>query len=297
MAGIIIRRGAIIGGMLSLLATPAIFSQQFEWKGDVVMGSGTYTLSERTNTKAIVNTFAWTSPRFRLEVSIPFMDQDTPYVRFVGGMPSPTGRHDGMHPEPHDGGKMDHGGGHGGGGGGGGGPIEVPDPETLDFDQRGLGDPILRFDAVILGDLSLGRALGAWAAVKAPIAGTNSGFGTGEWDVGGGLAFAYNSGRTWYWAEAGYWLLGDPVDYELIDPFFLRLEFDHRIGPGAWSVGAAVDGSTETVDGAGGRSVVSANVKRHFMVGRRIEFKIGAGLTEASPDWIASFGWRVPLGH
>jgi len=281
--------GILIASTVAVLAAGTSFGQQFEWKGELIWGSGTYTMTERTNTKAFVNTFTWSNDRIRVEIAIPYIDQDTPFVRFAGGMPVPTGRHHADAPNP-----KDHGGG-GGGGGGHGGPIEVPDPGTLNFDQRGLGDPILRVDAVILGDLSFGRALGVWAAVKAPIADAGSAFGTGEWDSGCGLAFAFNTNQTWFWAEAGYWLLGDPSEFDLINPFVVRLEFDRGIGSGNWSLGAAFDGSSETVEGAGDRAVLSGALRRHFKLGRHIELKVGVGLTDASPDWVTSIGWRLPF--
>ena len=67
------------------------------------------------------------------------------------------------------------------------------------------------------------------------------------------------------------------------------------MGSGRWNIGAAFDGSTESIDGAGNRGVLSAGLKRHLRKGRQIEVRIGAGLTDASPDWVASIGWRLPL--
>lgn len=308
----IIRWLLIVVGLVGV-ASGTAFAQQFEWTGNLMWGSGTYTLTERTDTKAFVNTFAWSNGRIRVELAIPYVDQDTPYVRFVGGIPAPTGRQAGA--GGGGGGGTGGGGGGGTGGGGGGGtgggggggkgggsgnnspahPVEVPDPDTQEFDGRGIGDPILRVDGVVLGDLSLGRALGLWAAVKAPVADVTSGFGTGEWDTGGGLAFTFSTNNLWFGAEAGYWLLGDPVDFELTNPFVLRLEIDRSVGTGPWSLGARFDGSTETVDGAGNRAVLSGIFRRYFKHGRQIEMRIGAGLTDASPDWVVSFGWRLPL--
>ena len=46
--------------------------------------TGTYTLSETTETRAFVSTLTWTSDLLRIELSVPFIDQDSPYLRFVG---------------------------------------------------------------------------------------------------------------------------------------------------------------------------------------------------------------------
>ncbi|MCK5379643.1 MAG: hypothetical protein KAJ78_09570, partial [Acidobacteria bacterium] len=105
----------------------------------------------------------------------------------------------------------------------------------------------------------------------------------------------YGANRTWFLAEAGYWLLGDPGEFEFSDPFVIRLEFDRSVGSGRWSLGGRFDGSTETVEGAGDRAVLSGALRHHFKAGRNLELKAGAGLTDASPDWVASIGWRLPF--
>jgi hypothetical protein len=282
---------------LSAAAVPA--ADGLTYNGSLGVFTGDYTLSEDTTTVVLFNGLAWSHGRWRVAVDLPLVYQDTPYVSYVGGIPVPTGRRwsQGDSPGPSavaaasQEGTQTQAGNPGGGSGPGspqqGGEVVVPDPDTVEFDETGVGDPLLRFD-VRLTDA--GRASwGLFAGAKAPIADEESGFGTGEWDFGGGVTYGASAGRGRIFGELGYWVYGDIELYELDDPVVATLGYTSPFGD-RWSWLVALYGASTAFDEVDGPVEASASLRRAFDRGA-LSLTLGAGLTETAPDLRLTLGW------
>lgn len=282
---------AALATLAAAAGAPPAAAGELLYTGTLSGASGDYTLSEETTSVLLLTGLSYRTERWRLSGSIPLIYQDTPFLSYAGGTPVPTGRRFG------DGSGMD-GDGNGDGGGNGSrsdrgrGPVIVPDPDTLDFSETGVGDPLLRVDLEIAR--GGGSTAGVFASVKPPLADEDSGFGTGEWDAGGGVTFSRRAGAGLLLVELAYWSFGDLPDLELEDPFAASLAYGRPVGGGAVSWLAAVSGFTETLDGADGPVELSLTFSRQRPEGgRRLSLTVAAGLTETAADGRVALGWSV----
>ncbi len=274
---------------------------QFTYSGSLQYASGDYTLSETTSSFLLYNGFVYRKGKWSFTASIPLIDQDSPYVTYAGGTPVPSGRRQGV--DTATTGTMGSGGsgttnGAGttnGPGTGRGGTVIVPDPQTLDFDESGLGDPVFRADFAVLQSQASGVRFGLYGAAKPPLADEDSGFGTGEWDYGAGVTVSRRVGSTLFLADLGYWIFGDLPDFELEDPFAYSIGVGRLLEGGRYSVLGSVSGYTETVDGVDGPIEAGFTVSRLARSGRSFNVTLSAGLSESAPDYSISTGWRVGL--
>lgn len=267
-------------------SAPALAGGELAWNTSLSWATGDYTLSEDTSTAMLLTGLSWRQGRWRLAGSIPLIYQDTPFVSYSGGVPIPVGRRHATESPPAGMGGMSQGSGHGGG-------VPVPDPDTLDFDETGVGDPLLRAD-VRLSRADAAARFGVWAAVKPAIADETSGFGTGEWDAGGGVTLSGRAGEGLVLAEVGAWSLGDPPDLELEDPLSWALSYGHPVGDRG-NVLAGVAGWTETIDGADGPVWASLAAGRRLRGDSFLTVTATAGLSDTAADWSLALGWSVPL--
>ncbi len=260
--------------------------------GSFQHASGEYTLSETTRSSLLFNGLSYRKGRWSFSASIPLIYQDSPFVSYAGGSPVPAGRRQGM--ETQDGTDGGTGGIHGEGSGKGG-TVDVPSPDTLDFDKSGVGDPLFRADFAVSESRAEGPGFGVYAVAKPPLADEDSGFGTGEWDYGAGITISRQAGSILFLADLGYWVYGDLPDLELKDPLTFSLGLSHSLSGGRLLVGASVWGSTETVDGVDGPLQIGITASRLVGSGRSYSLTLSAGLTESAPDHSLSVGWRVGL--
>jgi hypothetical protein len=168
------------------------------------------------------------------------------------------------------------------------------DPETppAELATTGVGDPVLQLDYIVMSRPGIRDSLGLFAAVKAPVADVDTTYGTGEWDTGAGVGYFYPLAKTGVYAEASYWLLGDPPGLELLDPMRLRVEVVRRLGS-RWRGALAVDGSTEVVEGAGESVVLEASALRSVSPTAETGVFLAVGLTSGAPDIVLSWEWRL----
>ncbi|MDY7093009.1 MAG: hypothetical protein SX243_08565 [Acidobacteriota bacterium] len=279
------------------VAGPAL-GQSGDWSysGSLQLASGDYSLSETTRSLLLYSGLTYETGAWTLSASLPLIDQDSPYITYAGGTPVPSGRRLGQ--DGDSSGTDGTGSGSSmGSGRGGRGVVEVPDPDTLDFDQTGVGDPLLRLDWRRAGD-SAGPRFGVYGAVKPPLADEDSGFGTGEWDYGAGLTLANRLGRSLLLADLGYWVYGDLPDLELEDGLSYSLGLGRSWAEGRYSALASIFGATEIIDGAEAPLQASLTLNRSLGAGtkaaaRSLSLTVGAGLSDASPDFSIAAGWRI----
>lgn len=287
--------------VLAMAAFPAVAmaadgqEAQLTYSGSLQFASGTYTLSETTRSVLLFNGISYQKGRWTLSANIPLIYQDSPYVTYAAGTPVPSGRRLGETSGSSSGSTSSGTTSGSASGRGRGGTVIVPDPNTLDFNETGLGDPVLRADFSAFERPAQGLRLGVYGAFKPSVADEDSGFGTGESDYGAGLTVAKKIGSTLFLADVGYWVLGDLPDLELEDPVAFSVGVGRSLAGGRNSVLASVSGLTETIAGTDGPLQAAFTWSRLTPTGRAFSLTLAAGLTDSSPDYSVSTGWRVGL--
>ena len=131
--------------------------------------------------------------------------------------------------------------------------------------------------------------------MKAPLADEETGFSTGEWDVGGGIAWLHQVARTRIRVEATYWRLGQPPDVTLKDPFTYQLQVGRFLADGGILIEASVFGRTETIAGDGGTHLLGLSTE-HAVRPRTFFFaSLSLGLSDTAPDVALVLGMRFGL--
>lgn len=272
-------------------------AQEATWDLSLRTASGRYTLDETVTSVLLVNQATLSFSGLFLEAALPVVWQDSADVLWVGGGVMPVGPHggDGHHGGP--GGDPDGPGGGQPGGGGGGGKAEAPGPAAADFDHLGVGDLYLTAGwTVVRGALGHGRAA-AFASVKVPIADRGSGFGTGEWDAGAGVALGRTTDQVSLQARVAWWTFGDTPELELDDALVAEVAALRSLAGGRWAVGASAWGRTRTVEGVEGPVAAGVTVSRRLTGGGSVYATAEAGLTESAPDVALVLGWRAAIGR
>lgn len=274
-------RRAAAGCACALLAVAPAASAQVAYHGSIQYATGTYFFTERTNS---VYLFSGLSASFRpatFGASVPLILQDTPWISYGGGglVASGGAEHDSV------GGRMS----------GRRGRLALPD--TASFAELAVGDPVGRLDVKLWDERGALPAVRAVAVAKAPLADVDRGFGTGEWDYGGGLSLAKAAGRIFLFADATYWVWGDMPGLELKDAVAYGFSVGVPLGGLRWGLFGSVSGSTAVVEGVDPPVQVGLGLTRALESGRSLSANAAVGLTESSPDVTLSLGWMLPLGR
>lgn len=177
----------------------------------------------------------------------------------------------------------------------GGGHMHDQVPDTLRRTETGIGDPTLGVRLGILGgDDSEGKTMVDLSVeVKAPLADTAAGLGTGEWDFGGGISVSSLIGNTMLFADLSYWVLGEPPGYTLINPWSLGLGIGYKIPETDLSLILSAFGSTPIVEETSSLFGVGAGATYSFSRTFSINGSTTVGLTDPALDFTGSIGWRV----
>lgn len=291
--------------VLVLLAVPATrpapgAAQELAYTGSVQFSSGSYIFTEPTRTLSLYNGLTLTTGRLRLGATVPVIFQNSGAVTMVGGGYLPTGG-----PE------------HGAVGGreqgqqvpmGPGGPRRalvslvsgyasqladsvVQEPASY---EPSLGDPLLSGGLELYRGADLLRSVELTAALKPPINDLESGVGTGAWDVAMGGAVAAALGPVVTFLDLTYWWYGDLPELELRDgPSFgggLGLPLSRKV----W-VSAMATGTNRIIESAEAALSASLGLSYSMAGTGTLSVSAGAGLSETSPDYSFSVGWRRSL--
>lgn len=298
------RRGLLRIGLTLLAAAGSVShaqAQGIEWTLGASTAAGRYIFEQTTLSHVLTLGGAVTTERWRFGAALPIVVQNSSAVTFIGGTPIPTG-------------------------GGGGGPLsgrrsgqrlpmrrrssalmfpgqasatvvdsvaEAPGPYTTQ-----LGDPVLSASrSWHLNALSPHRVT-TNLFVKLPLADANSGVGSGALDAGASLSYGATMGRTFLFADAGWWHIGDLEAIELRDIVTGSLGVGRALDSRArWTTMLSLSGATSVVPNLD--APLAANAMLGFLPRPDRGFTVGfsAGLSEASPDWSASLGWRISRGR
>lgn len=287
---------ATAGASGALRSPEPLQGQAVRYSGSVSYSTGSYVFAERTHSLWLSNGLSVGGSKLRASATLPLILQNSGVLSVVGGQPVPTGGEgsgvvgrrsgDGM-----IGTRRSHGGGSGGG--------MLPTDSVVVFrDAYALevGDPSLRLGYDAYSGFGFVRSLSLSLGAKAPLRGLESGVGTGEWDVGAGASIAMGVGSTWFFLDGAHWWFGDLPELELQDGVLYSAGVSRLFGDSGTSLLASISGSSRIVPTAAAPLSASLGLSRFLERGRSLSFGVTAGLSEASSDLSAYFGWSLPLG-
>jgi hypothetical protein len=263
------KRAAGIAMAISAAALPAL-AAELSYTGSALFGSGTYGLVERTNGGSISNGLILQAHPFRLSATVPAVGQSTPLITTTG-----TGAIPGEST--------------------GNGRGSADAAGTSYSSVYGIGDPYVRVDVEALGMREHIPAIQIFGQTKMPLADTEDGLGTGEWDFVAGLSLAKSAGRILVLVEAAYWMLGDPPDMEFENPISLNVNIGRSFARGRVMASAIYGACTEIVAGTEPPRQAGAGINYFTSGGRAIGGTAMFGLNESTSDVSVSLGWTIPL--
>jgi Putative MetA-pathway of phenol degradation len=264
-------------------------SQQFAYNGSIQYAAGDYLFTQRTDSIYVLNGFDISAGPLGVQVSVPVIMQNTPWVSY-GPTPIPSGGTESGEVAR----QIRQRGQTGGSGGGAGGAVQLP-TDALSY-EAGLGDPILSWTLAVpetgIRDVEL-RLTGG---VKVPLAQPADGFATGEWDYSGGVAVtAQASARDSLFGDVSYWVFGDMPDLAFRNALAYGFAYGRILRPERWSTLVSLNGMTRTLENAEAPIQLGFGLTRSFGIGRSLSFNLGVGLSETVPGLSAGLGWRMGL--
>ncbi len=263
-----------------LVLTPldsGVAGQKINYAGSLQFATGDYLFLDRTNSIYLFNGISLSGGRFRASAGIPLIYQNSPWVSHGGTGMIPTGG-----PEHKEVGR-----------GGRGGGISLPDTTT--WSTVGIGDPLLRADVELFEEKSMMPSLRFGVSVKAPVADVDLGFGTGEWDYGGGVSIAKRIRGSTLLVDMTYWVLGDLEELELENPVVYGVSLGRTLYGGKTSVLLSFSGSSRIMEGLDPPVQLGLGVGYSLKSGSSILGSVGFGITETTPDFSISLGWQIGL--
>lgn len=267
--------------LMTLAAALPAAAGTFSYTGSLQLAQGKYFFDQTSRGLYFFSGFAFTSDIFTLTATIPLIYQSSPYVSYsgVGVLPSGgsessvVGSQSGRRP--------------------GGDPVVLPEAETLEYSQFGVGDPLLRLGVRLWKEGRYLPSVELSGQAKFPLANVETGFGTGTWDYGAGLSLSKKLGGAILFADVSYWILGDLPELEILDPWSYALSLGIPLSRGKAALLFSYFGLTRIIEGVEPPSAAGAGLS--FKVGSKSSLMINGsfGLSEASPDFSVSFGWSL----
>ncbi|MEX2467066.1 MAG: hypothetical protein WD995_09145 [Gemmatimonadota bacterium] len=296
-------RLVVVGLVLAAAGTPGLpwnpdplAGQGVRYSGSVSYSTGSYVFAERTHSFWLSNGLSVGGSRLSASATLPLVLQNSGVVSIVAGQPVPTGgegsgvvgRRSGDGPIGTK--RRDE--------TGSGGGTTPTDSAVVFRDAYALeiGDPSLRLAYAAYSGFGFVRSVSLSLGAKAPLRGLESGVGTGEWDVGAGASVALGVGSTWFFLDGAHWWFGDLPELELRDGVLYSAGVSRLFGESGTSLLASVSGSSRIVPTAEAPLSMSLGLSRFLERGRSLSLGVTAGLSEASPDLSAYFGWSLPVG-
>jgi hypothetical protein len=252
-------RERLLPALILILPAPVLAQGAF-LEGGISLARGDYVYTAPTSSGAASLGLAYSTPRLTARVTVPYFLRDTRLLTVRGFEPV----------EPVE-------------------PVE-PAPESGQY-TGSLADPVVQlFVSAHRGDRT---SVGLSASVKIPVLEAGD-FGTGRWDVGGGLSLSRFVGSgTLVGLDLGFWRLGDPPDLDLQDTVTGTLTIGRPLGR-LWSASASLSGGRSAVAGYADPWWASLLVSR--VAARGIwGLTASVGLTETAPDFTLGLLFRLKL--
>ncbi|MGE5243158.1 MAG: hypothetical protein ACM3SQ_02895 [Betaproteobacteria bacterium] len=285
------RPGNRIGGLALAVVALATFAgagpaaAQVVYSGSVQTTTGRYIFAERTTSIFVLTGLDVAAGPVRISATIPFITQSTPWIAYSPVLIPSGGAESAQVGDQIRRGK---------GAGAGGRNVVVVLPADV-ARQTGFGDPVFRVGADLFGSRSATKVVVS-GTMKAPLTDPTTGFGTGEWDYGAAVAVSRQQGPHQVFGTVEAWRFGDMPDLVIKDGLGYRVGYEGFVRSDRWSVLAAVSGWTTVLDGVDPPFSVEIGLTRHLgMSGRSVGLIASFGVTEMSPDFSLSLGWRLPF--
>lgn len=292
------RRLSVIAALVALAVTgTAAKAQSLDYIGGLQSTSGHYVFDQSTVSHVLSNGLVLSGARWRVSASLPVIMQNSSAVTYIGGQPLPTGGPGGVLGNRESGERVPM------RRRGGAGLSAFPTASAIDSAaapeapgpyELALGDPFLSagFDLVSAGTHRLGTQL----FTKIPVADPASGVGTGEFDFGAGLSYAFIGSRALLFVDGSYWKLGDLPDLPLNDIVSGGIGVGRALdSAGRWSLLGTFNASTSVVENVEAPMAAGLGLGYLLPSGRAINASLSVGLSESSPDWSLALGWRTSL--
>ena len=303
---------------IALAAPGAARAQTVDYRVSAGYSTGSYIFSGTAWSAVMFHGLDVQAGRFRFSASVPIVAQNNTALTYIGGVIVPTGGPDDAavaarrKGQPVDmgagmgqygqGATKGQGGpsGQGGQRGGVGALAAAAATDTFTVTQPGntqvnVGDPVFTGDVALYRGDGLVRNMSVHAFAKAPVASVASGVSTGKWDYGGGASVSLGSARTFFFADASYWVLGDMPALELMDNVTYGLGLGQSLGEGRWSVLASASGSSQVIRNVDPPVSAGVSLGYRHSTAQSLTAGVNFGLTESAPKVSATIGWRILL--
>jgi len=250
------RRERLLTALTLLLPAPALAQGAF-LEGGISLARGDYVYTAPTISGAASLGLAYSTPSLTARVTVPYFVRDTNLLTVRGF-------------EPVD-------------------PVE-PAPVSDQY-AGSLADPVVQlFVPAHRGDRT---SIGLSASVKIPVLEAGD-FGTGRWDVGGGLSLSRFVGAgTLVGLDLAYWRMGDPPDLDLRDTVTATVTIGRSLGR-LWTASASLSGGRSAVADYADPWWASLLVSR---VSARGIWGLSSsiGITDTAPDFTLALLYRLRL--
>lgn len=268
----------------------ATFAQSVRWQGSTSYSSGTYYFTETTGSLYVSNGLSMEFGRISGSITAPFVVQSTPWVSYAAAGNLPTGG-------TQSGEVQRSGMGSGPGSGGQGGPKQtVMLTDTTTYSRASFSDPSVSVSANLLNRYPGRTSVYLNAQLKMPLSNPSSGFGTGAWDGGAGLSASQGVGASFMiFTDLMYWRMGDMEELPLNNGLSYGIGIGKLFTDAGWTGSLALNGFTEIIDGVDPPLAISAGAGVRLSEKGSLNFNVGTGLSESSPDFTIGFGWFVTL--
>ncbi|MCB0261550.1 MAG: hypothetical protein KDH95_00780 [Calditrichaeota bacterium] len=239
--------------------------------------TGNYVFDQNTSTFYLYGGLRYQSDKWSLFTSIPLISQNSDLVTGSGGAFFPSTHHDSGEPgSSHHGGNM----------AGGNGMANM---------TTGLGDLYLSAAYQVLSNDKRQPYIAANLRIKAPTAGTENGFGSGEFDYGASLTVRKRFQSYIAVAEVGFWVLGDPAGITYKDPLVFGIGAGKFFNREQTGLLIYYQNYSTILNGLEPIRQVSLGLNHQLRAGIMLTAIGLAGLSETTPDFSFSSGLEWAL--
>ena len=263
--------------LANITTATSLYGQTVNYTGSLQFSTGKYIFTERTSSLYFYNGLIVNAGQFSVSASIPLIVQNSPWISTsgVGMIPSGGTQHSEV-------GKATR-------------RNKIALEDSTNYEEIGLGDPFVSGMLNLLEERGAIPGLSFTTGVKIPMASADQGFGTGEWDYGFGGSLSKSFRSTFIFVDVSYWVLGDLPDLDFEDPVLYSFAVGHTLADGEWGVLASLSGNSRTIERVDPPMQVSLAGNYRVSTDIHLMGSVAVGLTETSPDFVVSFGWRTGI--
>ncbi len=274
------------GSILLIISAGISYGQEVRYMGSLQYSTGSYYFTERTGSFYFNNGLGISGDKISFSISVPFIAQSTPWVSNVGTGILPTGGpKNGMISNSANGSKRR-----------GNRKVDLGTADTLSYTQTNFGDPSLSASTELFSTENRTTAISAHAGVKIPLANPKKGFGTGKWDLGGGLSWSQRiTAQTLFLANGMFWKLGDMDDLDFNNIITYSAALGQSFHDGKWMGIVSFSGITEIINEIDPPLTVGTGLTLQASNKMSLNSNLSFGLTESASDFSVGLGWSIKL--